>query len=103
VDELVSMMVGHSVGEMFRREYQPQGMEALRVESLCSGKRLHDVSLTLRSGEIVGLAGLVGSGRTDLARAVFGVGKYDRGRIYLFGKEIRALGACCRRIVRDTA
>jgi ABC-type sugar transport system ATPase subunit len=93
VDELVAMMVGHSVGEMFRREYQPQGVEALRVESLCSGKRLHDVSLTLRSGEIVGLAGLVGAGRTDLARAVFGVGKYDRGRIYLFGKEIRALGA----------
>jgi ribose transport system ATP-binding protein len=93
VDELVAMMVGHSVGEMFRREYQPQGMEALRVESLCSGKRLHDVSLTLRSGEIVGLAGLVGAGRTDLARAIFGVGKYERGRIYLFGKEIRACGA----------
>jgi len=92
-DELVAMMVGHSVGEMFRREYQPQGMEALRVESLSSGKQLHDVSLNLRSGEIVGLAGLVGAGRTDLARTIFGVGKYERGRIYLFGKEIHACGA----------
>ena len=42
----------------------------------------------MRSGEIVGLAGLVGSGRTDLARAIFGVDKYESGNIYLFGKEV---------------
>ena len=88
VDELVSMMVGRSVGEAFQRKHQPLGAECLRVEGLSKGKRLQDVSITLRSGEIVGLAGLVGSGRTDLARAVFGVDKYESGRIQLFGKEI---------------
>jgi len=88
VDELVSMMVGRSVGEAFQRNYQPLGAECLRVEDLSKGKRLQDVSMNLRSGEIVGLAGLVGSGRTDLARAVFGVDKYESGRIHLFGKEI---------------
>jgi ribose transport system ATP-binding protein len=88
VDELVGMMVGHSVTEVFQRNHQPPGTECLRVENLCKGRRLRDINLTLKSGEIVGIAGLVGSGRTDLARAIFGVDKYDSGKIYLFGKEI---------------
>ena len=91
VDELVSMMVGRSVGEAFQRQHQSPGAECLRVEGLSKGKRLQEVSITLRSGEIVGLAGLVGSGRTDLARAVFGVDKYDSGRIHLFGKRDQRL------------
>jgi ribose transport system ATP-binding protein len=88
VDELVGMMVGHSVAKVFQRDHQSSGAECLRVENLCKGRRLRDINVTLRSGEIVGLAGLVGSGRTDLARAIFGVDKYDSGKIYLFGKEI---------------
>jgi ribose transport system ATP-binding protein len=74
---------------MFERDYQPQGMECLRVENLSSGKRLQDISINLHHGEIVGFAGLVGSGRTELARAIFGVDKYESGTIFLFGKEIR--------------
>jgi len=89
VDELVGMMVGHSVREVFQREHQPAGPECLKVEKLCKGKRLQDINITLRKGEIVGLAGLVGSGRTDLARAIFGVDKYDSGKVYLFGNEVR--------------
>ncbi len=89
VDELVGMMVGHSVDEMFERDYRPQGAECLRVEKLCSGKRLQNITINLHYGEIVGLAGLVGSGRTDLARAIFGVDKYDSGTIVLFGKAMR--------------
>jgi len=89
VDELVGMMVGHSITEVFQREHQPAGAECLRVENLCKVKRLRDINITLHTGEIVGLAGLVGSGRTDLARAIFGVDKCDGGKIYLFGKEIR--------------
>lgn len=88
VDDLVSMMVGHSVDEMFRRDYQPRGAEFLRVENLNGGKRLQNISINLHSGEIVGLSGLVGSGRTELARAIFGVDKYESGKIWLFGKEI---------------
>ena len=93
VDELVGMMVGRSVDEVFQRNYQPHGAECLRVEALSQGKRLRDVSITLRSGEIVGLAGLVGSGRTDLARTVFGVDKYESGRIFLFGKQVSDFSA----------
>ena len=93
VDDLVGMMVGHSVAQMFKRDHQPRGAECLRVENLCKGKRLHNINMRLHSGEIVGLAGLVGSGRTDLARAVFGVDSYDSGRIYLFGTAIRDLSA----------
>jgi ABC-type sugar transport system ATPase subunit len=87
------MMVGHSVASMFKRDRQPRGAECLRVENLSKGKRLHNVSISLHSGEIVGLAGLVGSGRTDLARAIFGVDRYDSGHIYLFGAAIRDLCA----------
>ena len=93
VDDLVGMMVGHSVASMFTRDRQPRGAECLRVENLCKGKRLHDISISLHSGEVVGLAGLVGSGRTDLARAIFGVDPYDSGHIYLFGTAIRDLCA----------
>jgi ribose transport system ATP-binding protein len=88
VEDLVGMMVGRPVKDMFEREYQPRGSECLRVENLSSGNRLHDVSLTLHASEIVGLAGLVGAGRTDLARAIYGVDRYDSGRISLFGKAI---------------
>jgi ribose transport system ATP-binding protein len=93
VDDLVGMMVGHSVASMFKRDRQPRGAECLRVENLSKGKRLHNISIRLHSGEIVGLAGLVGSGRTDLARAIFGVDPYDSGNIYLFGTAIRDLYA----------
>jgi ABC-type sugar transport system ATPase subunit len=93
VEELVGMMVGHAVAEMFKRDYQPRGAECLRVEHLSKGKRLRDVSICLHRGEIVGLAGLVGSGRTDLARAIFGVDPYESGRMYLFGEEVGNLGA----------
>lgn len=88
VDDLVKMMVGHAVDDMFCRDYQKQGTEFLRVEGLNSGTRLQSINLTLHSGEIVGLSGLVGAGRTELARVIFGVDKYSNGKIWLFGKEI---------------
>jgi len=93
VDDLVGMMVGHAVDELFERDHQPQGPEVLRVENLSSGTRLQNISLTLHQGEIVSLAGLVGSGRTDLARAIFGVDKHDSGQIYLFGKTLDRVDA----------
>jgi ribose transport system ATP-binding protein len=93
VDDLVGMMVGHAVEDLFEREPQPRGPEVLRVENLCRGKRVRNVSLTLHQGEIVGLAGLVGSGRTDLARALFGVDRCDSGQIWLFGKAVGTVSA----------
>jgi len=92
-DDLVKMMVGHAVDEMFCRDYQTQGTEFLRVEGLNSGNRLQNIHLNLHSGEIVGLSGLVGSGRTELARAIFGVDNFDSGKIWLFGEEISGQSA----------
>jgi len=90
VDELVSLMVGREVSFMYKRDYCPPGEEVLRVENLSSKEtRLKNVNIFLRRGEIVGLAGLVGSGRTELARAIFQADPYDEGRILIFGKEIK--------------
>jgi ribose transport system ATP-binding protein len=89
VDELIAMMVGRTITHLFPRDYQLLGDEALRVEGVCSGTRLRGASLTVHSGEIVGLAGLVGAGRTELARAVFGADPYESGQVYVFGKPVR--------------
>ncbi|MEW6253910.1 MAG: sugar ABC transporter ATP-binding protein, partial [Planctomycetota bacterium] len=61
----------------------------LRVERLARRGAFDDVSLDVRPGEIVGLAGLVGAGRSELARAIFGIDRYDRGRVLADGKELR--------------
>lgn len=88
-DELVKLMVGREIKDLFNRERQEPGEMALKVENLSSSKEnLQDINLELRRGEIVGLAGLVGAGRTELARALFHVDPYDSGKIHLFGKEV---------------
>ncbi len=93
IESLVTMMVGREVGELFERDYLPPGEEVLRVEGLGSKvSGLHDVSINLRRGEIVGLAGLVGSGRTELVRAIFNADPYNEGKVVLFGKEMKSAG-----------
>ncbi|MCX5735554.1 MAG: sugar ABC transporter ATP-binding protein [candidate division NC10 bacterium] len=90
VDELIAMMVGRTITHLFPRDYQPRGAEAVRVAGLASGSRLRGVSLALHSGEIVGLAGLVGAGRTELARAIYGADPYETGQVYVFGRPVKA-------------
>ena len=89
IPELVKMMVGRDLKNMYAysKSSQKVGEEALRVENLVSGTKIKGASLSVRAGEIVGLAGLVGAGRTELARAIFGVDKYDSGKVFIFGKE----------------
>lgn len=88
-EEMVKLMVGREIKDLYKRERQTPGEMALNVEHLSSSKgNLTDIGLELRRGEIVGLAGLVGAGRTELARALFHVDPYDSGKIYLFGKEV---------------
>ena len=90
IESLVTMMVGREVGELYERVDVPTGEEVLRVEQLSSKvSGLHDVSMNLRRGEIVGLAGLVGSGRTELVRAIFGADRHDEGKVTIFGKEMK--------------
>ena len=92
VPELIRMMAGREVTEHFPRRRVPPGEELLRVLGLSRGKRLREVSLVLHAGEIVGVAGLLGAGRTELARAVVGADRPDSGRVFVQGREVRARG-----------
>jgi ribose transport system ATP-binding protein len=89
--ELVRMMVGRDLKEQFPKQRATPGDEVLRVDRLRREGVLHDITLTLRRGEVVGLAGLMGSGRTELARAIFGADRIDGGSIFVRGqrREIR--------------
>ena len=88
-DEVIRMMVGRHIGDMYPSKSSGAGDVIFSVEGLGRPPYFHDVSFTLRRGEILGLAGLVGSGRTDVARAIFGADDLDVGKITLEGKEIR--------------
>jgi len=84
---LIRQMVGRELENEYPRPSLTRGGEILRVEHLRSS-RVNDVSLTLHTGEVLGLAGLVGAGRTELARLLFGADRRTGGRIFLAGKEI---------------
>ncbi|MFI9838802.1 sugar ABC transporter ATP-binding protein [Nonomuraea sp. NPDC051941] len=96
-DELIQMMVGRPLGEMFpRADGATEGEELLRVEGLrVPGDRdtgrtaLRDISLTVRTGEIVGVAGLMGAGRSELLESIFGVHRPSEGSISLYGAPYR--------------
>ena len=90
VDEIVGLMVGREVGELFPKTPAPIGGPVLEVEGLNRAGVFHDVSFQVRAGEIVGLAGLVGAGRSEIARAVFGVDRYDSGSVRLGGRAVPA-------------
>jgi ribose transport system ATP-binding protein len=87
-DELIRMMVGRDLREQFPRRRQPQGKVALELKNVSLRGVLNDVNLKVHRGEIVGLAGLVGSGRTALARVIFGIEQPDSGKIHVFGKPV---------------
>ena len=88
-DKLVEMMVGRTVSQIYTRTDNEYSEEALRVENLYDKKgNVIDISISLRRGEIVGLAGLVGAGRTELARLIFGIDKIDKGNVFVKGKKV---------------
>ena len=89
MDEMVRRMVGREVSQKrVRLENTVREETALKVSHLCRGKVLKDVSLEVRKGEIVALAGLVGAGRTELAHAIFGIDRIDSGEIEILGKKM---------------
>src|SRR3954471_24887683 len=90
VDEIVSRMVGREVADLFPKTPAEIGEVVLEVEDLSSLGTFHDVTLTVRAGEIVGVAGMVGAGRSEIARAVFGVDRYDSGTVTLSGQAVPA-------------
>lgn len=86
--ELVSMMVGRSINDMFPKEILPIGDVVLKVKNLQSSK-VKDVSFEVRSGEILGFFGLMGSGRTEIVETIFGVRKRSGGEIFVDGCEMK--------------
>jgi ABC-type sugar transport system ATPase subunit len=87
-EEVVQMMVGREIGNLFKRDKTELGNEVLRVQNLCSDNGIQDVSFTVKKGEIVGIAGLVGSGRTETMRALFGIDRITAGRIKIEDQEV---------------
>ena len=88
-DQLVTLMVGRPVDTTYTRPSRPvPGAVALEVKNLSGPSGFFDVNLTVRAGEIVGLCGLVGSGRTEVARAIYGADRVTSGEIRLFGERI---------------
>ena len=88
IDDVIRMMVGRSLKSLFGEDVErTPGAEMLRVEDLSDGTRIRNVSLTLRAGEIVGLGGLVGAGRTEFVRLLFGAERAKSGRIFINGEE----------------
>lgn len=87
-EEIIRMMVGRELTHEFPKETFAPGPERLRIEGLTRRGAFENVSFSLRTGEIVGLTGLVGAGRTEVARAIFGADRPDAGRVILDGKAV---------------
>lgn len=88
-EELIHMMVGRSLDRQYPKVEPQPGEVALRVENLCVKGVLNSISFSARTGEILGVAGLVGAGRTELMKAIFGADPIDSGKIFVFGKETK--------------
>ena len=87
--DLIRLMVGRELTQQYPKQPAKPGPVALKVEGLTRQGVLHDVSFEVRRGELLGLAGLVGAGRSELARAIFGIDPIDSGRIEIGGRPVR--------------
>jgi rhamnose transport system ATP-binding protein len=87
-DRLINLMVGRTLDQLFPKQEAAIGEAVLRVENLSRQGVFRDISFELRRGEILGLAGLVGARRTEVARAIFGIDRLDGGKIFLDGKPV---------------
>ena len=88
-DELVEMMVGREVSSAFPKRVAQIGDEILRVENLCRKDRKQNVAFNLHRGEVLGIAGLVGAGRTEIMRAIFGIDYINSLDVYVNGKKVK--------------
>lgn len=89
IDQIISMMVGRTIYESKPEVHKNQNSDiVLEVKNLNRGKVLKDISFSLKKGEILGFAGLMGAGRTETARAIFGADKSDSGEIYINGEKV---------------
>lgn len=87
-DKLVSLMVGRTISNIFPKEDVPIGDVVLEVKNLTQKGRFENISFMLRKGEILGFSGLVGAGRSEIMRAIFGLDSIDSGEIYIEGQKV---------------
>ncbi len=98
-ESLISMMVGREIKNIYpKMEIQP-GNVVFEARNLCRKGIFEDISFTVREGEILGLAGLVGAGRTEIVRAVFGLDALDEGEIWISGKQVKIRN--CRQAIKN--
>ncbi len=88
MEEIISAMVGREIKEKFPHVETPIGKKVLEVKNLNAGPLVRDIHFSLYEGEIVGFAGLMGAGRTETTRAIFGIDKKSSGEIYIDGKKV---------------
>lgn len=88
MDEIIAYMVGREIKEKFPRVNCPKGKKVFEVKHLNAGHMVRDVSFDLYEGEIVGIAGLMGAGRTETTRAIFGVDRKESGQLLLDGQPV---------------
>ena len=89
LETMIEKMIGGQVRKQYPDLPAPSQEDALRVENLSRAGLLYDVSLTVKKGEIVGVTGLMGAGKTELGRAIAGVDRMDSGGVYVHGQEVR--------------
>jgi len=89
MDEIIANMVGHEIKEKFPHVVCQKGEKILEVRNLNAGRLVRDINLELYAGEIVGVAGLMGAGRTETTRAIFGIDPKEEGQIFIDGKEVK--------------
>lgn len=88
-EQIITMMVGRELSNLFPKEFAEIGEIALEVRNLCKAGKFQNISFHVRKGEILGIAGLVGAGRTEVMEAIFGVNPPDSGEIIVNGKSVK--------------
>lgn len=88
MDDLIQMIVGRDVSKAFVKEPVPVGDVVFEAKNFSSQGMFDDVNFNIRAGEIVGFSGLLGAGRSEIARAIFGIDKHTSGKLYMDGTEI---------------
>jgi len=84
---LITMMVGREMDDLFPKSSTVKGEEVLSVQHLSSKGKFNDINFEVHAGEVLGIAGLMGAGRTEIARAIFGLDSYDSGKVFIKGKQ----------------
>lgn len=88
MDDIVQMMIGRTIGERFPSRDVKVGEEVFRAEGLTSGKLFKNVSFSVKAGEVLGVSGLMGAGRTEIMQAIFGNIPMESGKLFIEGKEV---------------